>query len=837
MRKSARILFVVAFLFVSSPHRTSAEPAQQVPVGIRAQGMGGAYTSLSDDASALFWNPAGLAGLGHEEISATHADLYGTGIVDNLAAFALPLSLNSAAAVDWYHSGFGDGELDFGETRIDLAYARRVMPWLAVGATGKYLNRDIALDGADVRKGNGVGADFGLIATPWRSLRLGFLAQDAFDTRISYSDGNGSALAFPRRLRAGASYAPIQAATIAFDVDDRWHLGVEGRPITGVALRAGLQDEPDDPSGVTWSAGAGFKANIFRVDYALVEHPTLGTTSHFGVALEFNFNPSRVRIEKVEPKYIYASLHQTYARDPVAKVLVRNLDDEALEAKIRVQVPGIMIQPSESTVVLPPRVVTEINTTAVIPPSVMALHDSRPVQVEVTASYQSARLVRSDKSSSKTYLYAPRAIDWNLGVAQAAAFVTAGDPVVSNFAGQATRSAALTAKPAPVDRNLIYTAAIVDALAAIKFAYVPDQNRPYSAISPKEGAFDTIAYPRETLQRRVGDCDDTSILLATLLESVGIATRLVAVPGHLFILADTGVHERNVVGLGFDESRTVVVDRRVWIPLETTSLNEGFAKAWSDGSKTYQASNARGEVETFDVEDALHRYAPALPPFTSDAAPSVDGAVFESRLGGDLQTMNDWRDARVRGLRPDTGRTSVAAALELARINLQAGSFPEATRILSEALSQNPRHPAVVANLGAVLAAQGNLGAAASRYEEAISLDGSDPGLWLNLGLIRIAAGDSVGAARPLAEGVRRSGGYERACDLLSLEHEDSPTKEGTRHAFDSGARRLLQDALRSATRQAPPGRPEQGTRTLGDVQVGPSQSALLEHLYWKDIP
>src|SRR3982751_592435 len=31
-------------------------------IGVRAQGMGGAFTAVADDATASWWNPAGLAG-------------------------------------------------------------------------------------------------------------------------------------------------------------------------------------------------------------------------------------------------------------------------------------------------------------------------------------------------------------------------------------------------------------------------------------------------------------------------------------------------------------------------------------------------------------------------------------------------------------------------------------------------------------------------------------------------------------------------------------------------------------------------------------------------------
>ena len=43
-------------------HPPSPALAQaEAPVGVRAAGMGGAFTAVADDASAVFWNPGGLA--------------------------------------------------------------------------------------------------------------------------------------------------------------------------------------------------------------------------------------------------------------------------------------------------------------------------------------------------------------------------------------------------------------------------------------------------------------------------------------------------------------------------------------------------------------------------------------------------------------------------------------------------------------------------------------------------------------------------------------------------------------------------------------------------------
>jgi hypothetical protein len=41
---------------------TSAHAQAPESIGIRAQGMGGAFTAVADDATAVWWNPAGLAG-------------------------------------------------------------------------------------------------------------------------------------------------------------------------------------------------------------------------------------------------------------------------------------------------------------------------------------------------------------------------------------------------------------------------------------------------------------------------------------------------------------------------------------------------------------------------------------------------------------------------------------------------------------------------------------------------------------------------------------------------------------------------------------------------------
>jgi len=70
---------------------------------------------------------------------------------------------------------------------------------------------------------------------------------------------------------------------------------------------------------------------------------------------------------------------------------------------------------------------------------------------------------------------------------------------------------------------------------------------------------ETLQQPDKTLELKAGDCDDKSILLASLLESIGHPTRLIAVgfrPGsfsHVFVQTRVGSN---------------------WVSLETTEPND-----------------------------------------------------------------------------------------------------------------------------------------------------------------------------------------------------------------------------------------------------------------------
>ncbi|HEX7877861.1 MAG TPA: hypothetical protein VF720_00540, partial [Candidatus Eisenbacteria bacterium] len=329
---------IVFLVFMVTPAFAVRE---QVDMGARAIALGGAYSAVADDASAIYWNPAGLCQLGHQELVASHADLYGEGIKQNVVGAVVPLTPDQAAAFEWYSTGYDDGELDFGENRLDLAFSLRPNRRVAFGITGKYLSRNVDLDETAFGSGHGLGMDAGVLAFVARNVRVGAVLQDVFDTHIDDPD-RGSTVAYPRGLRVAGAWTPAAPLTLALDVDDRLHGGVEYAPVEVLALRAGAQDDLGGPEGTTWSAGAGLRIGIVKFDYAVDFHPDLGSTNHFDLGLAFNFNPAQVRIEKVEGQEVYSSLYKSYDRRPLAKVKLRNLKDVPLTARVVLSSPDLM---------------------------------------------------------------------------------------------------------------------------------------------------------------------------------------------------------------------------------------------------------------------------------------------------------------------------------------------------------------------------------------------------------------------------------------------------------------------------------------------------------------
>src|SRR5262249_46452036 len=208
--------------------------------------------------------------------------------------------------------------------------------------------------------------------------------------------------AYPHNLRVATAYTVPRFGTAAFDADDRWHLGIEATPHPLFSLRGGAERDWNGIEGITWSMGLGLKAGPVRFDWARSMPPTLSSSDHFALAMEFNFNPAQVKIEKVQSDELYTSLYKSYAQGSFGTVQLRNLQEHPLTTRVGVYIPELMKAPSEQEVTLRPGAVNELPLTAVLDEAVLTQRGDKPVQVQVTASYQSKRLMRRERGSART---------------------------------------------------------------------------------------------------------------------------------------------------------------------------------------------------------------------------------------------------------------------------------------------------------------------------------------------------------------------------------------------------------------------------------------------------
>lgn len=159
---------------------TTAAKFLSIPVGSRALGMGGAFVSLANDASAMYWNPGGLARLQSNELFVQHSEWL-AGIHFDYIALALPFldgvaGINlTAMTMDEFEvltEEFPDGT---GETfnassyAIGVTYARNLTDRFSIGANVKWITEKIGNTSA-----GSIAIDVGtLFTTPFAGIRLG----------------------------------------------------------------------------------------------------------------------------------------------------------------------------------------------------------------------------------------------------------------------------------------------------------------------------------------------------------------------------------------------------------------------------------------------------------------------------------------------------------------------------------------------------------------------------------------------------------------------------------------------------------------------------------------
>ncbi len=274
-------------------------------VGARAIGMGNTFTSIADDASAQYWNPAGLGLIGKIQAEGMYGTL-GYGQNWGFLSCAIPLREDKGEYASLTTQGYIPLGYDFGtfaigvnylnignikgmdadgvptgtfsdnEMAMMISYGKSLLKKkIAVGTTVKYIHHSIATNSA-----NGFGFDVGLLSKPITNFQIGLIAQDILGN-LKWNTASGHKDDFPISLRGGASYSlPIapdffeRGITVATEIEHNLkedsyhpHAGIETFFMKFLGARIGY-DDGDYTVGISLSNPRS-QSSITKTNYTL----------------------------------------------------------------------------------------------------------------------------------------------------------------------------------------------------------------------------------------------------------------------------------------------------------------------------------------------------------------------------------------------------------------------------------------------------------------------------------------------------------------------------------------------------------------------------------------
>ncbi len=185
MKKTILSIFIlIPFLLTAGifpKAGTTAAPFLKIGVGARAVALGDNFVALANDATALYWNPAGITQLDKISFSATHTDWF-AGITHGALSLVVPFDNESAMGVEITYLSSGDIEqttledqngngifYDALDYAMGITYARMLTDRFSVAVKGKYIQQTIFNEEAST-----FAFDFGtLYKTDFRGMTIG----------------------------------------------------------------------------------------------------------------------------------------------------------------------------------------------------------------------------------------------------------------------------------------------------------------------------------------------------------------------------------------------------------------------------------------------------------------------------------------------------------------------------------------------------------------------------------------------------------------------------------------------------------------------------------------
>jgi len=291
--KNLVAIFLLLFSFTVNAVQLHYGSDLEWGYGARALGMGRSYVALGNDASGLFWNPAGVMNLTSMQAMFQMSMLYQSYSM-MYGAFALP-GVDDAIGIEFIMFGGSDiegrdvnnqitGTVQDSKMAFGATYSKRIMRDLYMALKGKFYMRSLGEYGDMALAGD---------------VSMMYNISDRFTAGVNLMNVFGMVLGDTSdKLNTQAMFGlAYKEKSMMFSLDARdnfneWHFGIEYEPVKNIPLRMGVNNDE-------LSFGGGVKLGIMDADVAYIMNE-LSSKIAFSVNLNFGKSMDEMTKDQVD---------------------------------------------------------------------------------------------------------------------------------------------------------------------------------------------------------------------------------------------------------------------------------------------------------------------------------------------------------------------------------------------------------------------------------------------------------------------------------------------------------------------------------------------------------
>jgi len=442
-----------------------------------------------------------------------------------------------------------------------------------------------------------------------------------------------------------------------------------------------------------------------------------------------------IEFANLELYEIFPVFHKYYDDHPVGSVTLINREKTAVsDIRFSFFVRQYMDSPKACPVPssLSPGERCTVEIMSLLNEKVLEVTEATKVAADITLEYRIGGDPYRNTRTVTIRILDRNAMTWD-DDRKAAAFVTAKDPAVLTFSkgvvGQIRDKG-----PAAINPNLLAALGLFSALDLYGVSYVVDPKTPFVEFSKNSTSVDYLQFPRQTLEYRAGDCDDLSILYSALLESVGIETAFITVPGHIYLAFSTGLRPEEAQRALSSMTELIIMGDMTWVPVEVTERHGGFMKAWAEGAREWRISDSRGSAGFHPVHAAWQEYEPVGLPGSSTIVLPERNAIVDAYLREVDRFVDHEIAPQVARLEKEIQKSggTPASHNKLGVMYAQYGKLDQAEAEFRKAAAEKGYVPGRL-NLGHLYFIRKEWWRALEQYEQAVRLAPKNPMVLLSL--------------------------------------------------------------------------------------------------------